>query len=288
MEDLSAADLAGELKVLRKGRGIAAMRLGERTGSALRTACRISPEDDVAELRRKLSEWLGELAGKLPRDLCTVVLAAFALHKDAQHPFYQERVRWLAQALERHDRTIRRRIDEGIARLAELAVAGPHSGAAEDQRWHTEELRVTLALDRPVPETFMLRRIIADVDGVSEVDIIAADHFADIEVFHGGTLAGRALELPDTLRRGERHEIALRLRAELPSPQCVCVPRQPCDVFDLHLRFGADRPRDVALIEKVPDESVAAGPRVPLDRAGEVHVRFQQLTPGFAYGVKWA
>ncbi|MTD59463.1 hypothetical protein GKO32_36590 [Amycolatopsis sp. RM579] len=242
----------------------------------------MSGEDDAAEIRRKLSERLAELAGKLPHDLRVAVLAAFALHKDAQNPFYQERVRWLARTLERHDRTVRRRVDEAITRLAELAIAGQHP--AGDQRWHTEELRVTLALDRPVPESFVLRRIIADVDGVSEVDVPAA---GEVEVFHGGTLAGRAVELPDTLRRGERHEIALRVRAELPQPQWLCVPRQPCDLFDLHLRFGAERPVEVALLEQVPGEGVTSGPAVPIDRAGEVHVRFRHLAPGFGYGVSW-
>jgi hypothetical protein len=289
--DVSVADLVGELKILRKGRGIAAIRLGERTGSAVRTVCRISTEDDPAEIRRKISGRLTELAAKLPRDLRTAVLAAFGLHKDAQNPFYQDRVHWLAQALDRDDRTVRRRIDEGIARLAELAIVpAPGNPVVRDQRWHTEELRVALAMDRPVPETFVLRRIIADVDGVSEVDLPQVQATADVDVFHGGTLAGQAIELPDALRRGERHDIALRVRAQLRRPRYVCVPRQPCDLFDLHLRFGRERPEEVALIEKIviPDDSATPGRRVPLDRAGEVHVRFRHLTPGFAYGVSWA
>lgn len=283
MQEFSVADLVAELKILRKGRGVATARLGDRTGSALRTVCRISVEDGPAEMREKLAERLHELTGKLPHDLCTAVLAALGLHADAQSTFYQERVRWLAHALQRHDRTIRRRVDEGITRLAELAVAGPRTSG--DPEWHTEKGWLALALDRPVPEVLIVRRIVADRDGVSEVDISIA---GEIDVFHGGTLAGRTVMLPRPLRRGERHEVALRARVELPSPHWVWVPRRPCDLLDLHLRFGADRPVEVTLIDRVPGGATPSGPPVPLDRAGEAHIRFRHLTPGFAYGATWS
>lgn len=281
--DVSIADLVGELKVLRKGRGLAASRIDERAGAALRAVARVFPGDDAGEARRKLTVKLTELAAQLPADLGTAVLAAFGLHEHAQNPFYQDRVHWLAHELDRDDRTVRRRIDEAIERLAELAVA-LEPRPSRDHSWHTEELRVALALDRPVPETFVLKRIVADVDGVSELDLATTGGTGDVEVFHGGTLAGRALELPDALRQGERHDIALRFRAKLPHPQFVCVPRQPCDVFDLHLRFGEPRPVEVSLIA----QAGAAAERLPLDRAGEVHIRFEHLTPGRAYGARWA
>ncbi|MGH8574807.1 MAG: hypothetical protein ACREX8_19910, partial [Gammaproteobacteria bacterium] len=75
------------------------------------------------EIRRKVADRIQSLASGLPDDLRLAVLAAFAIHRRARHPFYQDRVRWVATQLGRDDRTARRRIDDGIERLAELATA---------------------------------------------------------------------------------------------------------------------------------------------------------------------
>jgi hypothetical protein len=313
--DLHAAELVGELKVLRKGRGIFTTPLGERVGPALRGTCGILEDDDQAEMRRKLSDRLLPLVQSLPDDLKIALLAAFALDERTRKPFYQERVHFAAIMLQRDDRTVRRRIDEGIEQIAAMAAtAEPDPGPRYPSRsWHTEELRVSLSLDQPVPEVFEFRRVVADADEITELDLAltlstagksaesVAESDVEVDVFHGGVLTSRAMEssnriglalrLPGPLRRGERHEVALRFRANLREPHYVCVPRHPCDLFDLHVKFGDRVPRRIVLLRKAfqddTRDTAASGQVLPADDAGEVHVQFRHLAPGFAYGIRW-
>lgn len=117
--------LVTELKVLRKGRGILAPTLASRVGPALRKATGTTAIKATGALRRKVADSLWCWAMELPEDLRHAVVTAFALdHNNSQAPLYQERVRAVARQLNRDDRTARRRIDDGIERLAEIAVAG--------------------------------------------------------------------------------------------------------------------------------------------------------------------
>jgi hypothetical protein len=311
--NFNAADVAGELKLLRKGRGIFTTPLGERVGPALRGTCGIVEGDDQAAMRSKLSVRFLPIIESLPGDLRVVVLAAFAWHEEARQPFYQERVHWAATTLDRDDRTVRRRIDDGIEQIAAMAVAEPEPGPRYPSRsWHTEELRVALTLG-PVAEAFEFRRVVADADEIAELDLaltlsktgnsdaaVRADDL-EVDVFHGGVLTSRemessdriglALRLPEPLHRGDRHDIALRFRASIREPHYVCVPRHPCDSFDLHVKFGDRVPEHIVLLEHAfQDDARDASPRgvaVVADEAGEVHVRFTHLAPGFAYGIRW-
>lgn len=316
--NVSAADLVGELKLLRRGRGIAVVQLGERLGPALRAVCHVAEDDDNAETRRKVTECLDGWTASLPQDLSTAVLAAFALHEQARDPFYQDRVRWIARALDRDDRTARRRIDEGIEQIAEIAAASIlESGQAEtgspSRSWRTEEWRVALALDQPVPEFFEFRRIVAEADDITELDLAMTmtssvkegeslrDEDLKVDVFHGGRLTSRvmessarvglALQLPFPLHRRAKHEIALRCRADFTHPYFVCLPKHPVDLFDLHVRFPQPVPSEIVQLEKVFQEDTrdkaTRGVLLTPDASGEVHVHFRNLAPGFAYGVRW-
>jgi hypothetical protein len=313
---LSAADVVGELKALRKGRAIFTTPLADRVGPALRTTCGILEDDDTVAMRRKLTDRLRPLVESLPEDLKIALLAAFALDERARKPFYQERVHWAAITLDRDDRTVRRRIDEGIEQVAALAVAVGEPEAEPGPRypsrsWHTEELRVTLALDQPVAEAFEFRRVIVDADEIAELDLALTlrasesgesvrESDLDVDVFHGGVLSSRGMEsterigwslrLPEPLRRGDRHEVGMRFRANMREPSYVCVPRHPCDLFDLHVRFGERVPKRIVRQEKVSpaDDRSRTGAALAADDAGEVHVRFRNLAPGFAYGIRWA
>jgi len=314
---LSAADVVGELKALRKGRAIFTTPLGDRVGPALRTTCGILEDDDTVAMRRKLTDRLRPLVESLPDDLKIALLAAFALDERARKPFYQERVHWAAITLDRDDRTVRRRIDEGIEQVAALAVAVGEPEAEPGPRypsrsWHTEELRVTLALDQPVAEAFEFRRVIADADEIAELDLALTlrasesgesvrESDLDVDVFHGGVLSSRGMEsserigwslrLPEPLRRGDRHEVGMRFRANMREPSYVCVPRHPCDLFDLHVRFGEDVPDRIVRLDRAVRgdrrDRPPHGAVLRADDAGEVHVRFRHLEPGFAYGIRW-
>jgi hypothetical protein len=311
-------DLVRELKTLRKGRGLFVGQIGERVGPALRRACGVASGDGPAEIRRKVTEWLQNLASSLPEDLRVAVTAAFALERDVQMPFYQDRVRWAAEALHRDDRTVRRRIDEGIERIAELACSRGGLDAAADAAagWHTVELRTFLVLDQPEPEAYELRRVVADRDRLSELDLAmtltadpgrkpADESDLRIDIFAGGRIVERRMEaadrfgfviaLPRELHRGETHELFVRFRAAGGpiQPHYVCVPKHRCDLFDLRIRFDLNHLpkmiwRLIDAFQRDIDDPLPAGEVLPPDPAGEIHTTFRQLNPGHAYGARWS
>jgi hypothetical protein len=305
--------LVADLKTLRKGRGILASAIGSRVGPALRRASGTNGLEHAADVRRRLADRLWSWAMELPEDLRLAVLAAFALDHADQLPLYKDRVRLVAERLNRDERTARRRIDEGIERLAEVAIANsvPAGFAEPTSSWHTEELRVCLALDQPAPEAFEFRRIVADHDRIEHVDLAltasgpAHSEDLEIDVFHGGRVASRAtaatdrhgfrLALPKALRRHESHQIGLRFRYRkdrLMEPHYVCVPRDRCGEFDLRVRFDLNQLpsriwRLVNAFQRDVDDPEPRGEALPLDRAGEIHTQFHELTPGLAYGIRW-
>ncbi|HEV2781169.1 MAG TPA: hypothetical protein VGX25_17430 [Actinophytocola sp.] len=309
------AELVKELKALRKGRGVFASGIGERVGPALREVCNIAEDDGPAMIRQKVIQRLEGLAANLPSDLRTAVLAAFAIYSDARLPLYQDRVSWAASRLNRDPRTARRRIDEGINHLAQLATIRaaapppPGSSPAAENGWHTTQLRVMLALDRERPEAIEQRRIVSDQGELAELDLAVTlpvpPGLFDAHVFYGGTLIDRGMEsrerhafglaLPRTLTRGERHEFAIHFR--LPEglampPYFVCVPKRPCELFDLRVRFDRKHlPTRIELLHGVFQRDASdltwTGATQSADEAGEVHLTFLNLTPGLSYGLRW-
>jgi hypothetical protein len=303
------AELVQELKILRKGRGLLG-KLEERVGPLLRSACEVSDDDGLVMMRAKVAARLSELAEHLPEDLRLAALAAFAISAEARQPLYQDRVKWAATRVDRDPRTVRRRVDEAIDLLAELAsgsVSTPIAAAAD--RWHTASLAVAMVLDQPQPEILEQRRIVADQDGLRSLDLAislpAGRQDLSVTLLYGGTLVDRGmeasdrwgygLELPRPLSRGEPWELAVQFRLSSASalrPYMVCVPRQLCDVFDLRVRFGPDGPpEEVRTLDGAFQRDVSdpeyQGRRHPVDPAGEVHLRFRRLTPGLAYGARW-
>jgi hypothetical protein len=320
MEAVLAA-LVRELKTLRKGRGLYVRQISERVGPTLRQVCNVLASDGPAEIRRKVSDQLETLAGALPEDLNTAIMAAFAINPEARLPFYQDRVRWTADHLQRDDRTARRRIDEGIERLAELAagLAGesPQYADQTPSDWHTDELRIALVLDQTTPEAFELRRVIADRDELAELDLamtltaapernspVGVDELK-VDVFFGGRLIkkikestdrfGFVLELPKPLHREEKYDFALRYKVSngQMQPHYVCVPKHRCDLFDLRVRFDPKRmPAQIWRVsdafQRDVDDPNPSGDVLSSDASGEVHTVFRRLTPGRAYGIRWA
>jgi len=299
-------ELIRELKSLRKGRGVFAGRIQERVGPNLSVLCGVVGDDGPVTVREKLTARLLELAEQLPDDMCLATVAAFALSTEVRLPLYQDRVHWAAIRIDRDARTVRRRVDEAIDHLADL-VAIPRRVPAEG--WGTAELRVALTLDCLRPEVLEQHRIVADQDALHEVDFVsplAVGHrYLEVDVLYGGTLHDRgivthdrpsfALTLPRPLSRGESHDFAVRFR--LPDPramrsQVVHVPEHRCEQFDLRVRFGRDRtPPQVWAMrdghQAVWSEAARDGHQHPVDRAGEVHLRFRRLVPGLAYGARW-
>lgn len=314
-------ELVTEMKVLRKGRGINTKGVEGRIGSALRTAFGVNGDDGPADIRRKIGDGLTRLAGSLPEDLRLAAMAAFSLTPETQQPFYQARARWVADHLERDERTVRRRIDDGIQQLAELAaaqIAGLPDNTADvpGARWRSESLRALLLLDQSAPEAFEFRRIVSDQDGLAEIDLSVtltappdvarpSGPSLTMDVLYGGSLVrrtmesarrfGMALALPRPLSRGEQHEFALRFRipeGDAMRPHFVCVTKQDCDLLEIRVKFDEKKPpaavwRLTKVFQDDLDDPAHRGDQVPVDTAAELRVTFGQVSPGFAYGVQW-
>ncbi|WP_086846455.1 hypothetical protein [Amycolatopsis kentuckyensis] len=292
---MERAELVAELKALRKGRGLQASRLSDRVGPSLRSACGVSESDGMVVIRAKVSGRLSELSAHLPDDLRAAVLAAFAITAEARLPLYQDRVKWAALRVDRDPRTVRRRVDEAIDLLAELALA-PSAGALPGN-WHTAALVVALVIGES--RVFEQRRVVADEDGLRSLELpLPLSAALDGSVLYGGTLTdppdggGFVMELPRALSRGESWEYAVLFDVgSVVSPHLVCVPQHRCEAFDLRVRFGKAGPEEVLTLDGAFEKDIAdpayRGRPQPVDAAGEVHLRFQHLTSGLAYGLRW-
>lgn len=296
---MGRSELVQELKTLRKGRGLAG-RVEDRVGPCLRSACAVSAEDGMVAIREKVSDRLTGLAEDLPEDLRVAALAAFAICAEARQPLYQDRVRWAAHRLDRDPRTVRRRVDEAIDLLAELASASSSPPAVSGD-WHTSSLSIALVLDELV--VLEQRRIVADQDGLRSVDLAVSlpAGCPSATVLYGGTLVDRGmetstrwgygLELPRPLTRGESWEVAILFRPPSLRPYMVTVPRQPCDSFDLRVRFGRLPSPEVWALDGAFQRDVSdpgyQGRPLAVDSSGEVGLKFRGLMPGLAYGARW-
>lgn len=312
--------LLTELKNVRKGRGVYAPHIEHLIGPRLRACCDISGDDNPAEMRQKLIAKLSAWASALPADLGLAVSAALGLHPDARQPFLAERIAWLADKIERDDRTARRRVDDGIVQLAEIAnrrpqtPARPLPGPAES--WYVEDFNAVLLLDRGSPQAIERRRIVAERDGIDVLTIAiglprdpargSEPRDLAAEVIYGGILAAKhqrtasqfryQLQLPRKLRVGERHEYAVVFRIPENQPMrthYVYTSPRRCDHFDLRVRFDRDRlPQRVwrvsRLFHRELDENSPSGDELTPDAAGEIHVEFTDLAPGFGYGAQWS
>ncbi|MCP2242752.1 hypothetical protein [Lentzea aerocolonigenes] len=295
-------NLVRELKTLRKGRGVHAGRIVDKVGAGLAAACGITRADGPAAARQKLVTRLTELVEQLPEDLQLAARAAFGLIPDVRHPLYQERVGWVAAMIDRDARTVRRRVDEAVDQLAELAVT---TARRDDGGWHTAELSVAVALDQGQPEVLERYQVVVDSDGVDSLEFASVfpvrRRDVDVHLLYGGTLQDRGspLERPgftlvpaEPLARGATYDFAVRYRLlnrDAMHPCVLHVPERPCEVFDLRVRFEHDRKRFVRTFDGVLQRSDTepSGNQHAVDRAGEIHVRFRRLLPGLLYGARW-
>ncbi|MGB3442296.1 MAG: hypothetical protein WBA97_26430 [Actinophytocola sp.] len=273
------AELVGDLKTLRKGRGLFAGNVADRVGQALRELCGVTDQASPGEIRYRVGRRVACLATELPDDLRMAVLAAFGMLPSARHPLYQDRVAWIAARIEREPRTARRRIDEGIHQLAQLACTPLRVGTPTENGWHTTETRVIAMLDRMVPEVLEHHRVVAAQE-LCELHLpLPAGR--EVAVAYGGTLRSGVLTLPAPLQPGEAHEFALRTRLPVLPRQLVHVPGRRCDYLELRVRF--DRTRLPRRVSRLPGDAAS----VPVDGAGEIRLTFADLTRGFTYGARW-
>jgi hypothetical protein len=190
---------------------------------------------------------------------------------------------------------------------------GPGGDPAD--AWFSESCTALLRLDTEPIESLEQRVVVAVADGVAELATSmsvprhprdgGAAHGLDAELLHGGSIQLReqpyesyfrnVIVLPRPLRRGERHEYAMRFRIppdQPMAPHFVQVPLRRTDCFEARVRFSPGRlPRAVWRLAGAPtaviyERGPARDTLVP-DRFGEVHVSFRDLKVGLAYGVCW-
>ena len=287
-------DLIGELKSLRKGRGVLAGQVEKRVGPALRAACGITERDTPWAVRRKVRIWLTDLIGRLPEDLRRPTMIAFALDSDVRLPLYQDRVHWFAEHVDRDPRTVRRRVDVAIDQLAELADAEHDPSLPLSAAWRTAELRIAAVLDGGHPEIFVHRTVVAERDGLRELalPVPAPWSGARARVLFGGALVEGpepAIAFAEPVARGGEHTFAVAFRLTSAAPRrLVLVPNRPWELLDVRVRFGPDRPARVwALAGANRAGADDPGTAQAVDRAGEARLRVRALLPGLAYGLRW-
>lgn len=316
MKGWQGVALGDDLSHLRKGRGVMASDLLERVGPALKALSGIDDACTEAEARRRLIVFLNGLASELPPDLGLALATSLAVHEEVRHRFLEERVRWLATKLQRDVRTARRRIDEAI-RCAE-GVSAATSAAGGDyapEGWYLARLRTLLSLDGPRPTAIEERTVVANQDDLSEIIISTSipragtagslRHTVDLTVIYGGSLALReqrtdtyfrhVIRLPQSLRRGESHEIGVSVAVPVDQPmksRYAFKPLRRCDEFDLRIRFSPLAPAmNIWSIHGLPqgmiEDFATPDAIVRPDSAGEVHLRYQHLRVGLAYGARW-
>jgi hypothetical protein len=307
------AELSSELRTLRKGRGVNRANLREHIGPALRQLCRVTEHDTETSARAKVVRWLATLVATLPDDTRVAATVALGLDAAARQSLLQDRVRWLAEQQHRDSRTIRRWVDEAIRLLADTAVDRAAAMSGRDRAgWRTRRLNSVLRMDKRAPECLEQRWIVAEHDGVQEIEFIftlpaGLDTPGDdlelfVEPYYGVTLvhlekrrADRfafVLRLPRPLREGEEHVYSLITRRP-EEGRHLFVPERRCDRFDLRVRFGRGTPpRRIWRVDEVfpreTDRHGRDGDTVAPDGVGEINLSFNDLLPGRAYGAQWS
>lgn len=210
-ESMSSGDEAGRLRAelgrLCRGRGATSVDLRARLGPEIDELLRIhrrnvsrSPTDAAERSPRSdLTTLLAAGVARLPADLRLVAAAALGLEPSAQGRFLIDRIGWLTGRIGRDERTVRRRLGEALALLAEallvlrdeaLAPAGPpdppsdpgtarparDAPDAQDARdpWYLRQMRSLVRLDLPQPEVYEERVVVATRDGLESVVLSAS------------------------------------------------------------------------------------------------------------------
>jgi hypothetical protein len=235
----------------------------------LRARAGIESGGNPAEFRRQLVAFLDAASADLPEDLRLAFSAGLALHESRPSRFLTERMKRLANRLDRlSEDTARAYLEEAIAAV-EAALSAPAAeteaqpqharqrelegcsdGGYRPVGWHLAALRVVLDLTGPQPAALEERTVVADTDHLAEIAVSTeiprhgptspVPSRAGIVVRHGGTLVRSEwpsntylryfVRLPHALRRGEAHEIEVCLT--IPSGQ----PFRPRYVFTPLLR----------------------------------------------------
>lgn len=247
--------LSDELGRLRRGRGVMADDLRDRIGPTLRALSGIDESDSQDLVRVRLIAYLNDLTTRMPDDLRIALSAGLALDEDVRHRFFDARMQWLANKLQRDIRTARRRVDEAIRSAEAMSVAATASGGNyAPGGWYLARFRTVLLLDGGQPTAIEDRSIISTTDGLTELLVstrvprvgrgVLGDHRVDLGVLYGASLTRPEqasasyfryfLQLPRPLNRGESHDIgvSVTIPAGQPmNPRYSFQPLRRCQMY---------------------------------------------------------
>jgi hypothetical protein len=236
----------------------------------------------------------------------------------AQQRFLRDRMEWLAAYVNRDERTVRRRVDEAVALLAErIGDAGWQSRRAAETPsggWHLESVRTLVRVDGSGYEVLEDRRIMATGPPLDTLALaVSLPRFGETparerdllaDVMYGGLLIRRErpseslfrfiVELPHVLRPGDTHEFGVRFAAppgQEMAPHYAFTPLTRCDACHIRVRFGHRRPERLWLLNGLPprtiDDDPEGLPPAEVDRVGEAETSFANLGLGLGYGFRW-
>jgi hypothetical protein len=312
--------LLEELRRLRRGRGLSDSDLA-LLGPSLRTLSGAAPDAPVREAAERLRAELDRLIDGLPDELRPFARAALNVRweDEGAAELLEGRISRLSDLVSRDPRTVRRRINEAMDRLADAVVAEENWVEMDRQQsvseWYVRSSRAILRLDLPNPEAVDEREIVVTgtpLSGISmpftlprHPDDHSDAHELQTDILFGGkfVVSQRVTDLrfdvkiqfPRVVQPGEAHRYAVIYKVpdgQKMTPHYVFVPYRRCDEFELFVRFTEqDLPDDIRRVngrfhreieEPQPDEEVLRP-----DSAGEVHVRFTNLQVGAGYGIQW-
>jgi hypothetical protein len=308
--------LLHELKQLRRGWGLHATDVADHLGPLLCAVSGIGNDLDAGQRQSRLIDVLEIALHRMPAEMATAARAALALHPQAQDRFVSSRMSWLAQHLDRNERTAARRADEALAFLAEQLVTGFSENDDTENEfapdgWYVEFQQTTLMLHRDPVRLHEIRRIRSTQDGLDELIVawsipVVPDGELRAEMVFGGDLVkdeenstatywtGR-IKLPRPLAAGAEHTCEL-LVTTVPRkyllPYFVMSPYRRCDEFVLRTKFAPERlPTEIWELSRVPftlvHENHPVGTILNVDGVNEITNRFTNLQSGFSYGPRW-
>ncbi|TCO55820.1 hypothetical protein [Actinocrispum wychmicini] len=321
---ITMAALVEDLKALRTGLGVEDPNLVARACATVRHVSGVGPHDSPGIVREKIKSWLDRMISRLPEATARIGRATFGFEGPGDRP-YLARLENLGRSVDREVRTMQRRADQVVSRIAELALVEQESPVQQArtvdiaepparQPWHTTLVRVDLILDQPGIEVFENRRVISHVDHLAEIKHWISVPPVDpcgrldlaglgIRLLGGGEMrtppravsSSRveiAVHPPTPLNTGDEHDFFFRVQIPSLQPFYACTPRFACDEFQLRVRFGRERiPERIWLIDgELPMEAgdpVPDRPALAVDNAGEVQVTFVDLVPATSYGIGW-
>jgi hypothetical protein len=311
------AQFEAELLRLRRGGGVHATTLLERLGPLLRELLQCAGTS-ADELRPALADLLLHAAGPLPTRRRQLVVLAYAAEPELGSSTLTERLRHAAEQMDRHLRTVQRRVDELSTLMAANLAARlddlrGRSGFVQPG-WSVERLSAKLSFVDPRPVLIERRQIQVWEETLphlqTSVSLLGTEPApqarVEVTAVEGCTveLVQRTssrfwtvrLGLPHRLRYGARHvyEVALTLpERDNVGPLYGFAPLRNSRSFAAQVQFA--NPDDVdgvwafsGVPQTVLPELDADGPRLTLDEHKTVSCHYEHLVQGLCYGVKWA